>query len=151
MGCRDNWSCSTSSWPGSCLQHTRIQRAHYSVSLQQYWSLIHQLQTCFYLYLYTHTYNTRLHKQSSALKRIPMRHVTGSLCPAACLSERYRLLKLCFSALLWGGDKASAVCGPRFILETSVYACTASGGKSVFMRQAGKETTITEHTAAVYK
>lgn len=123
MGCRDNWSCSTSSWPGSCLQHTRIQRAHYSVSLQQYWSLIHQLQTCFYL---------RLHKQSSALKRIPMRHVTGSLCPAACLSERYRLLKLCFSALLWGGDEASAVCGPRFILETSVCMYSIRWKKCVY-------------------
>lgn len=42
-------------------------------------------------------HNTQLHKQSSTLKQTPMKHVTGSLCLAVRLLERYQLLFLCIT------------------------------------------------------
>lgn len=48
----------------------------------------------FFYYTHTHTHIAcKLHKPSSTLKWIPMRHVTGSLCLAVCLLERCWLLK----------------------------------------------------------
>lgn len=78
-----------------------------------------------FLYLHAHTHNTIFHKQSSTLKQIPMRHITGSLYPTVCLLERYRLLQLCFLRIAVRKEKPSDVCVPQFILEMCVYACAA--------------------------
>ena len=95
MGCTDNWQhVETITWSPFFSTwilfavHTRIQRAHYSLSL--FLSLVlcssNDLSllgcTLSFLSLSPHT---QLHQQSSTLKRIPMRHVTCSLCPAVCL------------------------------------------------------------------
>ena len=107
--CTDNWQhVETITWSPFFLTwilfavHTRIQRAHYTISLSVSLSS-----------------RTQLHQQSTTLKRIPMRHVTGSLCPAVCLLERYRLLKYVFLHITVREEEASAAS----VLETCVYAC----------------------------
>lgn len=71
-------------------------------------SLIHRL----HFSLHLHTQNTQLHKQSTTLKRTPMRHVTGSLCRAACLLDINRLNSYSV-LLLWAKRRQEVfVCAP---------------------------------------
>lgn len=91
------------------------------------WILSQHTHRQIHTHAHTPTHNTQLHKQSSTLKRIPMRHVTGSLCPAVCLLERYQLLQFCFSALLWGRRRRRRrptlfVCAP-YLIHTCMHGC----------------------------
>lgn len=97
------------SWQSSRAEvHNHPGNSWHRLPAALYRSLSHELQTSYWLPVSTHNTHTQtethantrtgeaqLHKHPYALKWVPMRHVSGSLCPAACLSDTHPRLQLC--------------------------------------------------------